>query len=163
MKSLKEDNPDLYAKQFSRFVRAGIEPSSVRRDSMNFSTLNRHLFFFVRCSSKLCTKLLMRRFVLIHRHRPRNRRKKVQRNRNGEKREKKQRIFSFHSFVFVSVGTKLNSLDHRVKIVFNNVKQLISNRYKVVMPNKFTMIQFVFYRSNHQTFVFVFILSISTY
>jgi len=28
MKSLKEDNPDLYAKQFSRFVRAGIEPSS---------------------------------------------------------------------------------------------------------------------------------------
>lgn len=28
MKTLKEENPDLYAKQFSRFVRAGIEPSS---------------------------------------------------------------------------------------------------------------------------------------
>jgi large subunit ribosomal protein L5e len=29
MTSLKDDNPDLYAKQFSRFVRAGIEPTSV--------------------------------------------------------------------------------------------------------------------------------------
>ena len=28
MKMLKEENPDLYAKQFSRFVKAGIEPTS---------------------------------------------------------------------------------------------------------------------------------------
>jgi large subunit ribosomal protein L5e len=28
MTSLKDDNPDLYAKQFSRFVKAGIEPTS---------------------------------------------------------------------------------------------------------------------------------------
>jgi len=28
MTSLKEENPDLYSKQFSRFVKAGIEPSS---------------------------------------------------------------------------------------------------------------------------------------
>ncbi|CAF3370248.1 unnamed protein product [Rotaria sp. Silwood1] len=28
MTSLKDENPDLYAKQFSRFVKAGIEPSS---------------------------------------------------------------------------------------------------------------------------------------
>lgn len=30
MTTLKEENPDLYAKQFSRFVKAGIQPSSVR-------------------------------------------------------------------------------------------------------------------------------------
>jgi hypothetical protein len=29
MTSLKDENPDLYAKQFSRFVKAGIEPTSV--------------------------------------------------------------------------------------------------------------------------------------
>jgi len=29
MTLLKEENPDLYAKQFSRFVKAGVEPSSV--------------------------------------------------------------------------------------------------------------------------------------
>jgi hypothetical protein len=29
MTSLKEENPDLYAKQFSRFVKAGIQPTSV--------------------------------------------------------------------------------------------------------------------------------------
>jgi hypothetical protein len=29
MTSLKEENPDLYSKQFSRFVKAGVEPSSV--------------------------------------------------------------------------------------------------------------------------------------
>lgn len=30
MTTLKEENPDLYAKQFSRFVKAGIQPSSVK-------------------------------------------------------------------------------------------------------------------------------------
>jgi hypothetical protein len=29
MTSLKEENSDLYAKQFSRFVKAGIQPTSV--------------------------------------------------------------------------------------------------------------------------------------
>ncbi len=29
MTSLKEENPDAYAKQFSRFVKAGIAPSTV--------------------------------------------------------------------------------------------------------------------------------------
>jgi hypothetical protein len=29
MTSLKEENPDAYSKQFSRFVKAGIEPKSV--------------------------------------------------------------------------------------------------------------------------------------
>lgn len=30
MTSLKEENPDAYAKQFSRFVKQGIAPTSVR-------------------------------------------------------------------------------------------------------------------------------------
>ena len=30
MTSLKDENPDHYAKQFSRFVKAGIQPSSVK-------------------------------------------------------------------------------------------------------------------------------------
>jgi large subunit ribosomal protein L5e len=29
MTTLKEENPDVYAKQFSRFVKAGIQPTSV--------------------------------------------------------------------------------------------------------------------------------------
>jgi large subunit ribosomal protein L5e len=29
MTSLKEENPETYSKQFSRFVKAGIEPTSV--------------------------------------------------------------------------------------------------------------------------------------
>jgi hypothetical protein len=29
MTSLKEENPDAYGKQFSRFVKAGIQPTSV--------------------------------------------------------------------------------------------------------------------------------------
>jgi hypothetical protein len=44
MTSLKDDNPDLYAKQFSRFVKAGIEPSSVRF-YLVFLTSSINLFF----------------------------------------------------------------------------------------------------------------------
>jgi len=34
MTTLKEENPDLYAKQFSRFVKGGIEPTSVKINSI---------------------------------------------------------------------------------------------------------------------------------
>ncbi len=36
MTSLKEENPDQYAKQFSRFVKAGIQPTSVGRTESFF-------------------------------------------------------------------------------------------------------------------------------
>ena len=36
MTSLKEENPDAYGKQFSRFVKQGIEPTSVRIQSNHF-------------------------------------------------------------------------------------------------------------------------------
>ena len=36
MTSLKEENPDAYGKQFSRFIKQGIEPTSVRIQSNYF-------------------------------------------------------------------------------------------------------------------------------
>lgn len=80
MKSLKEDNPDLYAKQFSRFVKAGIEPSSV--------SFNLELHSIDQCSSlslnssKRCTKQHIKRFVLIHR--PHTVTLTITLNRNGK-------------------------------------------------------------------------------
>lgn len=46
MTSLKEENPDLYAKQFSRFVKAGIQPTSVRF----ISNLSREKIKFIHIS-----------------------------------------------------------------------------------------------------------------
>lgn len=46
MTSLKEEDPDLYAKQFSRFVKAGIQPTSVRKLLSLLFQLNRLFCFY---------------------------------------------------------------------------------------------------------------------
>jgi len=42
----------------------------------------------------------------------------------------------FYDLLFVLVGIKLALLDHHVRIVYNNERQLFLKRYKVVMLNR---------------------------
>jgi hypothetical protein len=79
MTSLKEENPDLYAKQFSRFVKAGVEPTSVEF----FRKICFISYWFV-FSSKLYIKLHMPLFVLIHHHHLRKKRRLMHLKQNGK-------------------------------------------------------------------------------
>jgi len=129
MTSLKEEDPDLYAKQFSRFVKAGIQPTSVIKKFLLYI-----LWLIFVFSSKLYIKLLMLLFVKIHRHRRRNNKNRMHRNQNGI-------FFRFliwipHWIVRFLVGINLHSLVHHVEIVFNNVKLLFFNHYKLPMQNE---------------------------
>ena len=131
MTSLKDENPDAYAKQFSRFVKQGIEPTSVRIIGQNPSRKHFSLLF---CSSKLCIKQLMPPFVRIHRHHRRKKRKLMHPKPNGRSFEREVDD-GLVLFVFL-VGTKLDLLVHLVEIVFNNERQLSLKRFKVAMLNK---------------------------
>ena len=91
MTKLKEDNPDHYAKQFSRFVKAGIAPTSVRRELFILSSS----FSACSFSSKPSTRLPMLPSALIHRRPRRKRRRPMHRNPNGKKRSARRRSTSF--------------------------------------------------------------------
>ena len=64
MTSLKEENPDLYAKQFSRFVKAGIQPTSVRQN-FNYSFDYSTALFLVRSFIQSCTCCHPQRSITI--------------------------------------------------------------------------------------------------
>ncbi len=111
MTTLKEENSDAYVKQFSRFVKVGIQPTSVE-----FHCTKIFFEIFVSFSLKLYIKLHMWQFVLIHHHRRKKRRKRMLLNQND--------------------GIKLDSLDHHAEIVFNNERPLFLKLYKVVILNR---------------------------
>ena len=130
MTSLKEENADLYAKQFSRFVRAGIEPSSVSTATFFLSVdLNEHLCA-VRSFIQSCSCCHSCRSISESPD------ETECRCTETETVGTMSRVDLLHRSLLFLAGTKLSSLDHRERTVFNNVKQLISQKCAVAMLNK---------------------------